>query len=334
MRSRQICAAWSVAGGAAWLSLLTACGDATHTDDARGNVLLLDENNYRTTATLAIPTVETTAATDADICWSNVINDLQCHPVSATADLDNVSLLRVSHLSPSQVQGRVAEGTLSQSDVAGYVDFHTDHSTTCAKLSQLSFFGTVIDVPSQYIESDDYTYLLLFAKGTTPGQGARTMMFLKPTAGSTNTKIDAPTGCGMLDFSADLSSLTKLSVPAAAPWILDWRDITRDGQGNAVPFSKIDGVTIGFYAGLTAADLQARIFDIELIATALWDVKLAGGRTADLSTAIDRASGAPFAGFDRAETGTWMLALTCSRCQNPAPVVLTILQPGAAVGGS
>ena len=90
----------------------------------------------------------------------------------------------------------------------------------------------------------------------------------------------------MLDFSADLASLTKLPVPVAGPWILDWRDITRDGQGSTVPIQKIDGVTIGFYAGMTVADLQARIFDIELIATALWDVKLAGGRTADLATAM------------------------------------------------
>ena len=330
MRSTQIRAAWPLA--AAGLSLLAGCGGAANTDDARGNVLLHDENNYSTMASLAIPTIETTAGTDADICWSSVVDDLQCHPVSATADLDNVSLLRVAHLSHEQVQQRVAAGTLSQSDVAGYVDFHTDHSTTCTKLSDFSFFGTVIDVPSEYVESSDYTYLLLFAKGTTPGQGARTMIFLNPTATATNTKIDAPTGCGMLDFSADLSSLTKLPVPAAGPWVVDWRDITRDGQGSTVPFQKIDGVTIGFYAGMTVADLQARIFDIELIATALWDVKLAGGRTADLATAKDRATGAVFAGFDRADAGTWMLALTCSKCQNPAPVLLTILDPGA--GGS
>ena len=58
------------------------------------------------------------------------------------------------------------------------------------------------------------------------------MTFLKPTSTSTNTQVDAPTGCGMLDFSADLASLTKLPVPAAGPWVLDWRDITRDGQGS------------------------------------------------------------------------------------------------------
>jgi hypothetical protein len=178
-----------------------------------------------------------------------------------------------------------------------------------------------------YIEKDGFTYLVLLSKGIAPGVGARTMVFLKPTASSTNTRVDVSPGCGLLTFSADLSTLTKLPVPAAAPWILDWRDIMRDGNGNEPPFDSIDGVTIGFYAGMAAADLQARIFDIELIATSLYDIKLTAGRTADLSTATDRASGAAFPGFDRAETGTWLLALTCSRCQSPAPVVLTILQP-------
>jgi hypothetical protein len=60
----------------------------------------------------------------------------------------------------------------------------------------------------------------------------------------------------------------------------------------------------------------------------LWDLPLTAGRTADLALATDRASGAPFPGFDRPDAGIWMLALTCSRCQTPAPVVLTILAPG------
>src|SRR5262245_51711060 len=184
---------------------LAGCGSAASPGDPRGNLLLRDANNYTTTASLTIPVVETAAATDVDICWTGVVSDLQCHPVSATADLDNVALLRISHLSKQQVQVRLAAGTLSQSDVAGYLDLHTDHASTCAKLSQLSFFGTLIDVPSQYIESTDYTYLLLFTKGTTPGLGARSMVFLQPTASSANTKVDGSTGCGLLDFSADLS---------------------------------------------------------------------------------------------------------------------------------
>ena len=309
---------------------LAACGGSSTPDAMRGNVLLHDDNNYKTTASLTVPVVETAPAMDLDICWTGVASDLQCHPVAVETDLNNLSLLRISHLSQQQVEDRLADGQLSQAQVAGYLEKNIKTTATCAKLSELSFFGTAIDVPSEYIESESFTYLLLMTTGTTPGTGARTMAFLKPTATSTNTHVDIGTGCGLLDFSADLASLTRLPVSAAGPWSLDWRDITRDGQGNPVPFEKIDGVTVGFYAGMTVADLQAHIFDIELIATTLWDLELTGGKTADLSLATDRATGAAFPGFASTDAGTWMLALTCSRCQTPAPVVLTILSPGGA----
>jgi hypothetical protein len=310
------------------IPLLAGCGSSGTTDEARGNVLLADEHNYKTTASIDVPVVET-SATDLDICWTNVATDIQCHPVSATGDLDNVSLLRISHLTETSVETALAEGTLTQAQVAGYLEYRTDHVNTCAKLSQMSFVGTKIDVISEYVDDPKWTYLLLFSKGTTPGLGARAMTFIKPTAASTNTMVTAPSGCGLLDFSADLHTLTNLPVPTAGPWVVDWRDITHDSQGNPVPFERIDGVTVGFYAGMTPTDLEMKIFDIELIATNLWDLKLKSGRTADLALATDRASGAAFTGFDRAETGTWMLALTCSRCQTPAPILLTILAPTA-----
>jgi len=303
--------------------LLAGCGSG----GPAGPLLLHDENNYATTADLMPPTVETASATDLDICWDGAVSDLQCHPLSPVNDLDNVSLLRITHLTADVVQMKLGAGTLSESDVSGYLEHHTDHLTTCMKLSQLSFNGTAIDVPSMYVENDTYTYLLLFSKGIRPGVGARTMTFLKPRATSSNTTVAAPTGCGMLTFSADLESLTKVKVSAGGPWMVDWHDVMHDGQGNALPANNIDGVTVGFYEGMTAADLEARIFDLELIATELWDIKLTGGRTADLGEATDRMTGAPFAGFDRAAAGTWMLALTCSRCQSPAPPLLTILEP-------
>jgi hypothetical protein len=77
---------------------------------------------------------------------------------------------------------------------------------------------------------------------------------------------------------------------------------------------------------MTAADIQAKFFDLELMATSLWDLELAGGFTADLSQAKDRKTGAPFAGFGQG-AGIWLLALICSTCSNPAPVILTVLDP-------
>jgi hypothetical protein len=310
------------------LSALAGCGGS----GGGGPVLLHDENNYTASGTLSIPTVETAPAVDLDVCWTNVTDDIQCHPVAPMADIDTMSLLRLLHLSEDQVEQRLSSGELAQSEVDGYLDYHPAKTSTCAKLSQLSFFGTVIKVEEEYVESTNQTYLMLFAKGMRPGTGARTMTFIKPTAGSTNTRVDAPKGCGLLDFSADLSSLTKVKMPAAAPWMVDWRDLMHDGQGNAVVAEAIDSVLIGYYESMTVAEIQADIFDLELNATALWDVQLTGGRTADLSKAVERGTGAPFAGFSRSTTGVWLLALLCSTCQNPAPVLLTVLDTNSGGG--
>ena len=59
---------------------LAACGGSSTPDVTRGNVLLHDDNNYQTTASLTVPVVETAPAMDLDICWTGVASDLQCHP--------------------------------------------------------------------------------------------------------------------------------------------------------------------------------------------------------------------------------------------------------------
>ena len=297
---------------------------------ASGNILLQDANNYHSTSSLTIPTVETASGADIDICWTSVVSDLQCHGLAPQADLDNVAMLRFLHLSEAQVETKLTSGELIMSQVDGYLEHHLDHSSTCVKMSQLSFFGTPINVQEQYVESADQLYMLVVTEGTNPGVGARTMAFLKPTAASVTTRVDVSSGCGLLEFSADLASATRVPVPLARPWIIDWRNLTRNGQGNAIVFESIDGVLIGFYEGMTVADLQNNIFDLELRATTLWELPLAGGRTADLSKATERGSGAGFSGFARNTAGIWMVALRCSTCQNPAPVVMTVLEPGGA----
>ena len=52
-------------------------------------------------------------------------------------------------------------------------------------------------------------------------------------------------------------------------------------------------------------------------------------RTADLSAAKERTAGTLFPGFGGGRVGVWVMGLMCSTCQNPAPVLLTMLDPGA-----
>jgi hypothetical protein len=300
-------------------------------DDDGANILLVNENNYRSTASLSLPVVATASGVDLDICWTNIADDLQCHPVTPRADIDNVAFIRFLHLTPAEVEAMLVAGEVKQSRISGYVEFPTANQTTCARLSQFSFLGTKVDVVGEYRESADETHLLLFAHGLQRGVGARVMMFLQPTTSVTNTRVDAPSGCGTLDFHADITSLLPVPVPATAPWIIDWRGVTRDGQGNDVVYATLDRLLLAYYQHASLADIQANFMDIELMATSLWDLELIGGYTADLSQAIERTSGEPFAGFGGASDGVWGLGLICGTCQNPAPVIFTVLDPS---GGS
>jgi hypothetical protein len=112
--------------------------------------------------------------------------------------------------------------------------------------------------------------------------------------------------------------------------VVDWRDVTRDSLGNDIVFESIDSVIVGFFADMTLDEIEAQILDLELIATSLWEVELEGGRTADLADARGRSGGGAFPGFARDEEGIWMLALMCSTCQNPSPIMLAVLEPDAS----
>jgi hypothetical protein len=312
------------------LLALTCCSDSGSekpSEVAESAIALTDANNFESESALDVPSLEVAADADLDICWDAVNQDIQCHDVVPAENLNNVTLLRFLNLSEEQVEERLTSGQLSQSEVDGFLEYNTTPDSSCTTLSEFSFFGTPVEIEEEFTESDEHIYMLLVTEGTTPGVGARTMMFLRPTANSSTTEVQVETGCGMLSFEATLSSLEKVSMPAAGPWNIDWRQITRDGGGAEVPFQSIDRVLIGFYEGMGITDLEEDILDIELIAANLWEVELDGGKTADLSDAKERDTGESFEGFEKDVEGTWLLGLMCSTCQNPAPILLTVIDP-------
>lgn len=311
-------------------ALTLGCSDGG--DDGGGSggpetIALADENNYGSTSNLTIPTIETAAAVDLDICWTNVVEDIQCHELDPVADLDQVSLLRLLNLTEDEVEAHIEADDLPQAAVDGYLSVETDHESSCTKLSAMTFFGTEVDVTEEYVETDTNTYMLLLAEGTTPGVGARNMVFLKPTADSDVTRVDVGSGCGVLEFTADLSSAATVPVTSRGPYVLDWSGMSKDSQGKTIIFQNIDRVVLGFYAGMSVEHIETNIFDLELMATWLYEIDLDGGRTADLSLAIERDSGEAFDGFERDEDGVWLVGLICSECRNPAPLVLSVLEP-------
>ncbi len=317
-----------VAGSGLLLTLACSAGcssDEPPADGLEKAVAILDANNYQSQGSLTIPNIETAAGVDLDICWEEVTQNLRCHDLDPLADLDNVSFLRL-RLPQAEVEQKLVSGELRQSEIDGYLDHNADHQDACTTLTSFTLFGTEVDVLEQYVESTESTYMLLFSEGTTPGVGAQSMLFLTPSSASTNTTVAGQPGCGMLDFQADLATVEPVAIPPDGPFVVNWEGLGRDSLGNPVPFGSIDQLLIGFYEGKTLEEIEAQIFDLELIATTLWDLELEGGRSADLTAAVERGGSARFSGFDR-DDGVWLMALLCSTCQNPAPILLTVLEP-------
>ena len=274
---------------------------------------LEDGQNYAYTGEMSVPSVTTASGTDLDICWDQLAQDLSCHGLSATDDIDLLALIRFPHLSQEEVELGIERDDLTQSQLDGYVALATGDAT-CAQLSAFDFFGTPIDVPAQY-NSDGGTYLLMLSTGTTPGQGARMLTFLDPSADSETVEVDIEDGCGVLDFEASLGGRT-LRVEDEGPWLVDWSALTTNGAGNPFTSGFVDEVTVAFYEGMDPAALEAGFLDLELLATEQWTVELSEARTQVELEAIDLS-----------RDGTWLLALRCSTCSNPAPLFLTVLEP-------
>jgi hypothetical protein len=318
-------------------SLFASCQSTDSKSDGGtkpiGNVVMKDANNYKATSQLTIPHVQTAPGADADlkICWDSVSTDLLCHAVSPTTDIDNVSFLELLGLTEQQVQTTFGSGqSLNLNSVLKYGDHHVDHTTgeTCASLSTFGLGNTAISPTLDYVASANKTYMLLFSKGTVTGTGARSMLFIEPTAGVSTMTVNGQQGCGILDFTADITSPAALSIPIAGPWVLDWSQVTLDGLGNAVVYQDIDSLMLGYYDGMTVAQVQARFLDLQVMATATYTLPIPNGgvkKYADLKDATT-ATGVPFPGFTPL-SGVWAVALLCSTCQVPAPVALAILSP-------
>ena len=314
------------------LASLVGCsgGNDTESPGGKANILLSQANNYSSTTILNVAGIETASGVDLDINWGAVSDNLQCHGIAPTTELNNVTLVRFAkNLTEAQVIEKLASGTLSATggEIEMYYEFHTDGISTSAKLSGFNNFGTAIQVAQDYVADSGNVNVLILTKGTTPAVGAQTMVILRPSATSSNTTVNVPTGCGILTFTPDMHTPATVAIPAAGPWVVDWSQISLDNDGNSINFAKLNNLLVGHFADKTVTDLEKGVFDLETMATSLWEISLTSPQTsADLAMAVDRKTNTPFTGFAQGN-GVWALGVRCNNCQSPAPSIFSIITP-------
>jgi hypothetical protein len=289
-------------------------------ETASADIALADEHNYTFDGALDIHSTPVQPLADLTIDWGSVSHDLLGHDMDPVAEIDSASAIVFGSLSEEEVQEGLSLGTLEQADVTIFSSQEPGDATQVL-LSDMTLFGNDFDIET-YLEDGSGTWLLNLATGTVPGVGTRMAAFFQPVDGETNTEVQVTDTSTVLDFTVDLASMTEIHVPAGEPALsVDWSELGTDGQGIDIADGLIDQVMVGHYADLTVADLEEQFLDIELIADELYSLDLTAGESLDLSTLVGDAGAFP--GID--DQGTWLLALRCMTCINPAPPAVIIL---------
>jgi hypothetical protein len=316
--------------GAVLVLFVVACG--TEPAEAVPGVTtaaITNANNYTSATKLTLPTYPVLAGSDITVCWDKMTTDLRCR---SDFQVDKAAFLRVPGQTQAQVQPQLEIGNLPSEDVDPYfsVDAPASKCTTFGAMKSLG--GTPFNAATDLVETTTATYLISVNQGIDPGFGARSLGYVVPSAGATATTINIPADscAGILDFQASFSATPVNVTAAGSSWPVSWQGVTLDSQGQPVGVGKVTKLQLGFYENKSVAQVGADILHLETTASLLFEKAINGQSSSDLAMATEKTSQMTFAaagGFANGKTGTWVLALSSAKSQNPAPLVLTVLNP-------
>lgn len=309
----------------------------THCDEIETNeddvvvASVMEEQNYSFESTMTITSNTIRANGDFVIDWSELSSDMVGHDVDPLADIDMVQVM-LWRISEEELAYKLNRDLWALSDLVGLALVYTDNAMTSVNYLDLQAPGggsieeellSFAD-PSVY-PPDEYSYSVMVSTGLIMGKNARMLALVNLDTEATNTEVRVTSESTQLEYSADLSSLRRLPVPAGSAEILvDWTDsIALNALGAEFVPQSITEAMVAHYPLLAASDLEAEFLDMELIAGDLWRGGIMFGTSVTLSE-LENDAGVPFSSVD--SDGTWVLALFCSDCSNPAPWFMTILE--------
>lgn len=314
-----------------------SCASGTGGSGSCSTMIVATEcSDYAFSSTLSLKPTPVKPMTELMFDWGSLTHDFILHKLDAKADVDQI-LMFLWKLNQSDLQTKVNDDSLNGTDLVGGapLSYMTDHSTTQAGLFTFKL-ASGMTIPTETVlqrldpgmyPPDRYTYTLMAATGTDPGRGVRMIQAFKLDSSSNNTTVKLDNDSTGLDYKANLHSLQPITIPSGQAGIkLEWGGLKTDAlaiPGMDFDPTSITRVLVGHYTQ-SPTELETKFLDLDLIATDLYEGPAASGTSIDFST-LKTASGKSFSGID--DSGTWLVALRCENCRNPAPRYLTILKP-------
>ena len=296
------------------LCLVAGCIDPVEDEDGCDPCALLDAHNYSWAPELVAPVFAATAGQDLWIDWSELSHDLLGHPIKNDR-IDHATLAVFDGMAPQQVLEALAEDRLEQASLR--IGLFCDPEGPGCHLSDFNLLGNGLDI-QQYFQPGQDAWMV--APDIAGEPGAVGLVFLEPSGIVEVGEVQLHDGDSRLEAEVDLHSLLPLRVDLVAAPVVTWEEVTVDALGNEIAASRFDRLELARY-DLGLGELEARFLDLELMEASRWSADVGGQSSYDLGLLPD------FDGFT--EGGTWLLALRCSSCTNPAPRFLTVVETGS-----
>ena len=301
-----------------------------------GEVFLTDATNYTFESSIDVQHTVLKDATDLTFDWSGLTKDLFGRPMDPAEDIDLV-LISLWNMSPDELEQNLSSDNLPLSQNEGVLTTYPDGSYTSRNLLAFDLLMAPLPEEEVWLRFDtnhpdfaypqaEYTFMLTANNGTALNQGARMIAFFNVDPSATQTELELSDQSATLAYTVDLDTAQPVRVPAGQPNVtLSWRDMTVNALGNEFRTTQINDVVVAHFPSSSLEDLESQFLQLESLADGWWTGEVAAGASIDLGTLEDANQGA-FPGID--DTGIWMVGLFCTtNCNNPAPWLLTVLEP-------
>lgn len=300
-----------------------------------GTMIASEANDYSFSSSLMLHPVKVKSMSDLTFNWGGVTKDFLGHSLNAQTDLNAIFLLLVNEPAAT-FEMQLNDDTFATSVIVipgpppSFLP-PTGVTTTTLYDNFVSANGPVdASMAAMYLDPTTYTpsnstFVIGAQTGASMiGTGIRMLQSFELDPSSTNTAVTLTNSSTTLTYSANLHSLHPTGVPAnTASLTLDWSQIQTNALGQTFDPTAIANAIVGHYTQ-TPAQLESQFLDLQTIATDLYKAEIPYGSVLDFTKLMDDA-GHSFPGVD--SNGTWLVALICTNCRNPAPYYLTILEP-------
>ncbi len=324
------------------LALAAGCGDEAASGSlchevkagpgGEVTVTLTDAQNYTFVSDMTIASTRVKPRSDLLFDWAGLDQDLVGQPLDPRKDVDLLQVM-VWRLPGSQLATKLNRDDWTISDLVAIAVTQPDNKTTSARYFDLLTAGASPVPRADLLDFADpevyppaqYSRSVMLSSGTILGMNPKVLALFEPAAGETNTTVRITAASTDLDFDADLRSLRRVPVPAGSARItVDWTaGVQRNALGKTFLPTYITEVLVAHYPDHTPAQLEEGFLNLELLARGLWRATVPSGTSVRLDRLRDD-TGQAFAGVSR--QGTWVLALICGLCSNPAPWFLTVFE--------